>query len=64
MMYGDYHEYEKEIERFSSVTSADLQRVANSYFNDENLMVMHIAPEDLTFGKKLLMRIASLFVGG
>ena len=64
MMYGDFHEYEKEIERFSSVTSADLQRVANSYFNDENLMVMHITPEDLTFGKKLLMRIASLFVGG
>ena len=35
-----------------------------SYFNDENLMVMHITPEDLTFGKKLLMRIASFFVGG
>jgi predicted Zn-dependent peptidase len=64
MIYGDYHEYEKEIERFSSVISADLQRVANSYFNDENLMVMHITPEDLTFGKKLLMRIASIFVGG
>ena len=56
-------EYEKEIERFSSVASADLLRVANSYFTDENLMVMHITPEDLSFGKKLLMRIASFFVG-
>ena len=62
MIYGDYREYGKEIERFSNVSSKDIQRVANSYFNDSNLMVMHISPENLGFGKKLMMRIASLFM--
>ena len=62
LTYGDYREYNKEIERFSKVSSDDIKRVANTYFIDKNLMVMHISPENLGFGKKLMMRLASLFM--
>ena len=44
------------------LTSDDIKRVANTYFIDKNLMVMHISPENLGFGKKLMMRLASLFM--
>ena len=62
MTYGDYREYETEIERFSKVSSEDIIRVANTYFIDKNLLVMHISPENIGFGKKLMMRLASLFM--
>jgi zinc protease len=62
MTYGDYREYETEIERFSKVSSEDIKRVANTYFIDKNLLVMHISPENIGFGKKLMMRLASLFM--
>ena len=62
VVLGDYNLYNEEIERFNAVTAEDVNRVANTYFTDNNLSIMHIAPEKLGFFKRLMFRIASLFM--
>ena len=62
LVLGDYNLYNEEIERFNAVTAKDVKRVANTYFTDNNLSIMHIAPENLGFFKRLMFRIASLFM--
>ena len=62
IVLGDYNLYNEEIERFNAVTAEDVNRVANTYFNEDNLTIMHIAPENLGFFKRLMFRIASLFM--
>ena len=62
VVLGNYNLYNEEIERFNAVTAEDVNRVANTYFNEDNLTIMHIAPENLGFFKRLMFRIASLFM--
>ena len=62
VVLGDYNLFNEEIEHFNAVTAEDVNRVANKYFSENNLSIMHIAPENLGFFKKLMFRIASLFM--
>ena len=54
VVLGDYNLYNEEIERFNAVSAEDVNRVANKYFTEHNLSVMHIAPENLGFFKRLI----------
>lgn len=62
LIMGDYREFNREIDRFNAVTAEDVKRVANSYFVEEKMTIMHIAPEDLSFLKKCMFWIAGLFM--
>ena len=39
---GDYSFFKTNIENYKKVTQADLQRVANKYFNEENKSVIEV----------------------
>lgn len=62
LVLGDYREFNREIERFNAVTADDVQRVANSYFSEEKMTIMHIQPENLSFLKKCMFWVAGLFM--
>ncbi|MBT3217427.1 MAG: insulinase family protein [Candidatus Marinimicrobia bacterium] len=62
LVMGDYREFNTEIERFNAVTADDVQRVANAYFTEEKMTIMHIQPENLSFLKKCMFWVAGLFM--
>jgi predicted Zn-dependent peptidase len=43
--YGDANLINTEIERFRTVTPADIQRVAQTYLKPENRVVLHYLPK-------------------
>ncbi len=46
VIFGDYHELFKTVDRINAVTREDLKRVALKYFNPRNRTVAILVPED------------------
>jgi zinc protease len=46
VIFGDYHELFKTVDRINSVTREDLRRVAMKYFSPKNRTVAFLVPED------------------
>ena len=45
VIYGDYREFEKAKTKYDAITTADVQRVAQTYFKRENLTLVTLKPE-------------------
>jgi zinc protease len=45
VIYGDYKEFEKAKTKYDAITTADVQRVAQTYFKRENLTIVTLKPE-------------------
>lgn len=54
---GDYSLFHRELEEFRKVTKADILRVANKYFTEENATIIYFQPKK----KSLLVWLYSLF---
>jgi predicted Zn-dependent peptidase len=51
IFFGDYHKLFTAVDSYNKVTKADLQRVAQKYFDDKNRTVAILVPEKETAGK-------------
>ena len=46
VIHNDIGTADGEFEIFMNVTTADIQRVAKTYFNDANRVVLHVLPKE------------------
>lgn len=58
---GDYSLYYKMPEKINAVTQADIIRVANKYFTDDNIRVMHFRPKEGIFLADIVGLFKSIF---